>query len=51
VGSIEERRDELPVISPQSPLGLALLGHGKGDTVEFQAPGGMLAVEIVEIGG
>ncbi len=50
IGSIEERRDDLPVISPQSPLGLALLGHEKGDTVEFQAPSGALAVEIVEVG-
>jgi len=50
VGSIEERRDDLPVISPQSPLGLALLGHQKGETVEYQAPSGTLAVEIVEVG-
>jgi len=51
VGSIEERRDDLPVISPQSPLGLALLGHQKGESVEFQAPSGTLSVEIVEIEG
>ncbi len=51
VGSIEERRDDLPVISPKSPLGLALLGHPKGDTVEFEAPSGALTVEIVEIDG
>ncbi len=50
VGSIEERRDDLPVISPQSPLGLALLGHQKGETVEYLAPSGTLAVEIVEVG-
>ena len=49
VGSIEERRDDLPVISPQSPLGQALLGHQQGETVEFQAPSGTLAVEIVEV--
>jgi transcription elongation factor GreA len=50
VGSIEERRDDLPVISPQSPLGQALIGHRPGETVEYQAPSGPLAVEIVEIG-
>jgi len=50
VGSIEERRDDLPVISPQSPLGQALMGHRPGDTVEYQAPSGSLAVEVVEIG-
>ncbi len=50
IGSIEERPDGLPVISPQSPLGQALLGRSRGDTVEYQAPSGTLKVEIVEIG-
>ena len=50
IGSIEERPDGLPVISPQSPLGQALIGHGAGDTVKYQAPSGTLKVEIVEIG-
>jgi transcription elongation factor GreA len=50
IGSIEERPDGLPVISPQSPLGQALIGHRPGDTVEYQAPSGTLKVEIVEIG-
>jgi transcription elongation factor GreA len=49
VGSIEERRDDVAVVSPQSPLGQALLGHRKGDVVEYQAPGGNLKVEIVDI--
>jgi transcription elongation factor GreA len=51
VGSIEERREDISVISPGSPLGQALLGKGPGETVEYQAPGGSLRVEIVEIGG
>lgn len=50
VGSIEERRDGLDVISPTSPLGAALIGAGKGDTVSYEAPGGVLAVTIVDIG-
>ncbi len=50
IGSIEERPDGLPVISPHSPLGQALIGHGPGDTVEYQAPSGTLKVDIVEIG-
>ncbi len=50
VGSIEERRDDLAVISPSSPLGQSLLGRGTGETVEYQAPSGTLKVEIVEIG-
>ena len=49
VGSIEERRDDVAVVSPQSPLGLALIGRRKGDVVEYQAPGGNLKVEIVDI--
>ena len=49
VGSIEERRSDVAVVSPASPLGQALLGHRKGDVVEYQAPGGNLKVEIVEI--
>ena len=49
VGSIEERRDDVAVVSPQSPLGQAVIGRRKGDMVEYQAPGGNLKVEIVDI--
>jgi transcription elongation factor GreA len=49
VGSIEERRSDVAVVSPASPLGQALVGHRKGDVVTYQAPGGNLKVEIVEI--
>jgi transcription elongation factor GreA len=49
VGSIEERRSDVAVVSPASPLGQALLGHRKGDVVSYQAPGGNLKVEIVDI--
>jgi transcription elongation factor GreA len=50
VGSIEERHEGMSVISPASPLGKALLGKSKGDVVEYEAPGGTLRVEIVEVG-
>jgi transcription elongation factor GreA len=50
IGSIEERREGVSVISPNSPLGLALLGHREGDKVGYEAPSGQLEVEIVEIG-
>ncbi|MHB1445128.1 MAG: transcription elongation factor GreA [Acidimicrobiales bacterium] len=50
VGSIEERRPGLSVVSPNSPLGEALLGHSAGDTVEYEAPSGTLKVEIVKVG-
>lgn len=49
IGSIEERRADVEVVSPASPLGEALLGHHKGDVVQYQAPGGTLKVEIVDI--
>lgn len=51
VGSIEERRQDVAVISPGSPLGQVLVGRHPGDTVEYEAPGGTLKVEIVEVGG
>lgn len=49
VGSIEERHDDLDVISPASPLGNALIGAEAGDTVTYDAPGGVLEVEVVGI--
>ncbi len=50
IGSIEERRDDVAVISPNSPLGQALLGKRPGDTVAYEAPSGTLRVEIVALG-
>lgn len=50
VGSIEERRDDLSVVSPGSPLGQAMLGHKAGDSVTYDAPSGTLKVEILEVG-
>ena len=50
IGSIEERREGLAVVSPNSPLGQALIGKRKGDTVAYHAPSGELEVEIVEVG-
>jgi transcription elongation factor GreA len=50
VGSIEERHDDLEVVSPGSPLGSALLGAGPGDEVRFEAPSGAtITVEVVEV--
>ena len=50
VGSIEEEQDGVSVVSPDSPLGKALLSHKTGDVVQYEAPGGVLKVEIVSIG-
>lgn len=49
VGSIEERRDDVAVISPGSPLGRALVGRRAGEAVEYEAPNGRLRVEVVTV--
>jgi len=49
IGSIEERRDGLTMMSPGSPLGKALVGASIGDEVDFEAPGGLLKVTVVSI--
>jgi len=38
-------------MSPGSPLGDALMGKTVGDVVDFEAPGGVLKVEVVDIEG
>ncbi len=49
LGAREIEDDQLEVFSPQSPLGSAILGARKGETVSYEAPNGKkLAVEIVD---
>ena len=49
-GSVEERGIEHDIISPQSPLGRALVGKKRGDKVDFESPtGAQLTVEVVSI--
>jgi transcription elongation factor GreA len=51
VGSVEERHQELGVISTASPLGQALLGKQAGDEVTYQVPSGSsLKVIVVAVG-
>jgi transcription elongation factor GreA len=50
VGSIEEHGD-LPVLSPSSPLGQALLGKSAGTVTDYAAPGGTLRVTLVAVEG
>lgn len=38
------------IISYQSPLASALIGHGKGDVVEAELPGGTRRLEIIDFG-
>lgn len=49
VGVIEERQDDVVVVSPGSPMGEALLGASEGDSVEFESPGGRQKVTVVEV--
>ena len=49
LGAREIEDDSLDVFSPQSPLGSAILGAKKGDTVTYTAPNGKkLQVEILD---
>jgi transcription elongation factor GreA len=49
VGHIEEeRRDNLDVVSPESPLGLALIGARVGQWVTYEAPNGELRVQVLK---
>ncbi len=51
IGSIEERREGVSVISPEAPLGKALMGRKEGDRVAYETPtGATLEVEIVKVG-
>jgi transcription elongation factor GreA len=51
IGSIEERQEGVSVISPDAPLGKALMGRKEGDVVSYETPtGATLQVEIVKVG-
>jgi transcription elongation factor GreA len=47
VGHIEERLGDLDVVSPESPLGVALIGARQGEWVTYEAPNGELRVRVV----
>ena len=49
VGHMEEKVDNLDVMSPQSPLGEALIGASAGDWVEYEAPTGKLRVHVLKV--
>ncbi len=49
VGHLEERVGDLDVMSPQSPLGSALLGANEGNWVEYEAPTGTLRVRVMKV--
>ena len=50
LGSIEERHDDLEVMSPGSPLGELLLGHEAGYSFTYTTPTGYeMPVEILAV--
>lgn len=49
VGHPEEQAEGLEVMSPQSPLGTALLGKAEGDIVTYEVNGRALSVRILEV--
>ncbi len=50
VGSVEERREGLAVISTESPLGKALIGRRPGDqAITYDAPNGSLTVFLLDV--
>ena len=49
VGHIEERREGLEVLSPESPLGSKLLGKRAGEDATYEVKGNKLSVRIVSV--
>lgn len=49
LGLREEKGGEHEVLTPDSPIGKALLGHRSGETVVATVPAGEMKVEIVEV--
>ncbi|HVL33699.1 MAG TPA: transcription elongation factor GreA [Actinomycetota bacterium] len=47
--SKEERASGALTVTTSSPLGSAINGKGIGETVEYEAPGGVFSYEIVKI--
>lgn len=49
IGNMEEHVDGADVISPSSPLGTALDGASKGETISYDAPNGTLTVRVLDV--
>lgn len=51
LGLREERGGEYDILTPDSPLGQALLGRSPGETVVAKVPAGELKIELLEVRG
>jgi transcription elongation factor GreA len=49
LGSIEERREGMDIMSPVSPMGIALMSKAVGEVAEYQVNGRTMRVEVVSI--
>jgi len=49
VGSIEEQPEGAEIVSPDAPLGMALIGRAVGDDVTYEVKGTKLTVKLVGI--
>ena len=49
LGLREEDGGDFDVLTPDSPMGKALVGHDAGDVVKAQVPSGELKIEILEV--
>ena len=49
VGNIEEKKEGVEIVSPDAPLGKALLGQAVGDDVAYEVNGNSLTVTLVGI--
>ena len=49
VGHMEEKVGDLDIMSPESPLGAALLGASADTWVEYEAPTGKLRVHVIKV--
>jgi transcription elongation factor GreA len=49
VGHPEEQIEGADVVSPSSPLGAALQGASEGQTVTYEAPNGLLTVNVLKV--
>ena len=49
LGTREEKGGDYDVLTPESPLGQAVMGKSPGETVVAQIPAGDLKVEILEV--
>lgn len=49
LGLREQKGGDHDILTPESPIGKALLGHSAGETVTAQLPAGDRKIEIVEV--